>query len=639
MREDIINLGKKYRNMAVFMLGDIFFINIIYLLVLYLRFDGVVPPEYLDVYHTNFWILTGIKVLILMSFRVYNNIWLYASIGELLQLGVAIFIANVVASGYIMAYVTYINDWFPRSVFVLVLVFDGILLGGIRFARRLMTYLVNRSMYSGRRRKRVMIVGAGKAGSSIIREISSNKNKYLLPVIAVDDDVNKKYKRIHGVKIAGGSDEILDLVNNYKIQEIIIAMPSTVPDEQHRIIEECRKTKCSLKILSDVYESMDDSLMNKVRDVSIEDLLGREEIQLDTKPVSEYIKDKTVLVTGGGGSIGSELCRQIAKFLPERLIILDIYENNAYDLQNELLRKYKELDLAVYIASVRDSVRIEEIIDREKPSVIFHAAAHKHVPLMEFNPKEAIKNNVFGTYNVATAAMNGGVDKFVLISTDKAVNPTNIMGATKRICEMIVQSLSKESTTTEFVAVRFGNVLGSNGSVIPLFKRQITEGGPVTVTHPDIIRYFMTIPEAAQLVLQAGSMAEGGEVFVLDMGQPVKIVDLAKELIRLSGLRVGEDIDIEFTGLRPGEKLYEELLLDGEVKKTRHHKIFIGQPSIGNFILYEQITNLKKCMFKVQDNEVFTLIKTIVPTYVPNKTEKEMLDEIAITREKQKSSI
>lgn len=619
--------------MAFFILLDVCLINIIYLLVFYLRFDGIVPQEYLDFYYSNLLWITGIKLLVLLAFKVYNNIWLYASIGELIQLGISIVIANIFASIYILAYATHVGGWFPRSICVLALIFDGLLLGGIRFARRVMTYLVNRNKYAGRRRKRVMIVGAGSAGSSIIREIIDHKNKYLSPIIAIDDDEHKKQKMIRGIKVAGGTDDIPFLAENYKIQEIIIAIPSAPAIEIERVIEKCNETNCTLKILPDVYDSLDDNLVSKIREVSIEDLLGREQISLDNVHVSKLLKDKTVLVTGGGGSIGSELCRQIVKFSPSRLIILDIYENNAYDLQNELIRADEELNLAVYIASVRDKKRILEIIKREDPQVVFHAAAHKHVPLMEFNPMEAIKNNIFGTYNVASSAMELGVDKFVLISTDKAVNPTNIMGATKRICEMIIQSLDKVSGKTEFGAVRFGNVLGSNGSVIPLFKRQIAAGGPLTVTHPDIIRYFMTIPEAAQLVLQAGAMAEGGEVFVLDMGKPVKIVDLAKDLIKLSGLKLGEDIEIEFTGLRPGEKLYEELLLDSEVKKTKNSKIFIGQPGLDGFDLERDLNTFRNCIERGCEDDVSLLLEKIVPTFQPNKSEKQMLDEIAVTTE------
>lgn len=398
-----------------------------------------------------------------------------------------------------------------------------------------------------------MIIGAGDAAALVIREFRNHVQLRSEPVAIIDDNKNKHGKIINGVKVVGGREDILEAAEKYNVDEIVIAIPSASRKDISDIIEICKQTRCKLKILPGYYELIDGKVsIKKIRDVDISDVLGREEIKTDLGQISSYIANKSVMVTGGGGSIGSELCRQIAAYGPKELIIFDIYENSAYDIQNELKRTYSNLNLKVLIGSIRDKDRLEEILKEEKPDVIFHAAAHKHVPLMEDSPKEAIKNNIFGTLNLAQLSDKYGVEKFVMISTDKAVNPTNIMGATKRVCEMIIQSLNANSST-EYVAVRFGNVLGSNGSVIPLFKKQIEEGGPVTVTHEDIIRYFMTIPEAVQLVIQAGAMANGGEIFILDMGEPVKIMDLAKDLIRLSGFEPDVDIPIKVTGLRPGK--------------------------------------------------------------------------------------
>ena len=424
---------------------------------------------------------------------------------------------------------------------------------------------------------------------------------------------NAKYKKndnLNNGKVSG------KLWTNRDIDEILMALPSIKNNDRREIIKICNSTGVKLKTLPGIYELINGKIsINQIRDVEIEDLLGRDPVELNMEGIEEYIKDKVILITGGGGSIGSELCRQIVKFNPKKLVILDIYENGAYDLQMELNFKYPNIDKDVVIASIREKKRLEEVFEKYNPDVVFHAAAHKHVPLMEANPKEAIKNNVVGTLNLAKTADKYKVKKFVLISTDKAVNPTNIMGATKRMCEMIIQSINKESKT-EFVAVRFGNVLGSNGSVIPLFKKQIKEGGPITVTHPEINRYFMTIPEAAQLVIQAGSMAKGGEIFILDMGSPVKILDLANDLIRLSGLEPEKDIKIQFTGLRPGEKLYEELLMDEEgMTNTNHKKIFIGKPGKYDFKdICEKVDKLKSCLDK-DDEEIFNKVQEIVPTY------------------------
>ena len=426
----------------------------------------------------------------------------------------------------------------------------------------------------------------------------------------------------------GGRDSILDNARKYGITEIIIAIPSASKAEQRKILEICQKVpNCDLKILPGVYQLVNgDVTVSKLRHVEIEDLLGREPVQITTEKIGRYVSDKVVLVTGGGGSIGSELCRQIAMCSPKKLIILDIYENSAYSIQQELLRRYgKRLNLHVLIASVRYSKKIDALFRANRPDVVFHAAAHKHVPLMEISPEEAVKNNVFGTYNVACAADRYGAERFVLISTDKAVNPTNVMGATKRVCEMIVQALAQKSKT-KFVAVRFGNVLGSNGSVLPLFKEQIAAGGPVTVTDPEIVRFFMTIPEAVQLVLEAGQMGKGGEIFVLDMGKPVKILDLAENLIKLSGLIPYRDIEIKFTGLRPGEKLYEELLMDEEgVRKTGNRKIFIGSPlGLSKDTFFEQLAELKKIAYSNHSENLVQALLDLVPTFTHKEHEYDL---------------
>ena len=433
----------------------------------------------------------------------------------------------------------------------------------------------------------------------------------------IDDNAAKHGKYIRGIKIMGGREDICRLAYELKIDEIIVAMPSVSQAEVKEVLNICQETNCKLKVLPGLYQMIKGEVsVSKLRKVEIEDLLGREPIKIQLDKIMEYVSDKVVLVTGGGGSIGSELCRQIAAHAPRRLIIVDIYENNAYEIQQELKYNYPKLDLVVLIASVRNTHRIESIFKTYQPDIVYHAAAHKHVPLMEDSPNEAIKNNVFGTYKTAKAADKYGTKRFVLISTDKAVNPTNIMGASKRICEMIIQTMNNCSKT-DFVAVRFGNVLGSNGSVIPLFKKQIEQGGPVTVTHPDIIRYFMTIPEAVSLVLQAGALAKGGEIFVLDMGEPVKIVDLAKNLIRLSGFRPYEDIDIEFTGLRPGEKLYEELLMSEEgLQETENRLIHIGKPiEMDEKRFLKQLEELQK-IANEDSAGIRKKVQEIVPTYV-----------------------
>lgn len=465
-----------------------------------------------------------------------------------------------------------------------------------------------------------MLIGAGNAGRVLLKEMTASQYVHGKVVCIIDDDVKKIGKVMNGVLVVGGRGEIPRASEEYQVDEIIVAIPTLSAKERSAILHICQETNCGVRILPGMYQLINGEVnISKLRQVEVEDLLGREQIEVDLDSIMGYVSGKRVLVTGGGGSIGSELCRQIAAKRPEMLIIVDIYENNAYEIQQELIRTYEELNLLVLIASVRNTKRMNDIFQTYKPQIVYHAAAHKHVPLMETSPNEAIKNNVFGTYKTARAAALNGVEKFVMISTDKAVNPTNIMGASKRICEMIIQTFNREYKT-EFVAVRFGNVLGSNGSVIPLFKKQIQEGGPVTVTHPDIIRYFMTISEAVSLVLQAGAYAKGGEIFVLDMGEPVKILDLAKNLIRLSGLVPGEDIAIEFTGLRPGEKLFEELLMDEEgLQKTDNRLIFIGKPiELDEEKFSSQLKELEEAAVD-EHQDIRKKAKELVPTYVIQK--------------------
>ena len=546
---------------------------------------------------------------IFMKSGCYSSLWRYAGDEEILSI-----IMSSVIYTMISIIVHKILGYNYSILFYLVYgIFIAASTIGVRLCYRSGRRLANRGYIE--EESRVLLVGAGTAGHVVINEIKRNPQMKKKIVGLLDDDINKVGRRIHNIKILGTTDDVQEIVNQHHIDEIIITMANVSKEEKKAIIEKCQQTKCKLKTLPGMYEIIDGKVdIKKIRDVEIEDLLGREPIKTNLKEISDYVENKVVLVTGGGGSIGSELCRQIATFNPKHLIIVDNYENNAYAIQQELIRKYgNTLNLSTIIASIREEVRMEEIFKEYRPEVVFHAAAHKHVPLMENAPSEAIKNNIFGTYKVASLADKYKVKRFVLISTDKAVNPTNIMGATKRAAEMIIQTLNEKSDT-EFVAVRFGNVLGSNGSVIPLFKKQIAEGGPVTITHPDIIRYFMTIPEAVGLVIQAGAMAKGGEIFILDMGEPVKIVDLANNLIKLSGFEPGEDIKIEFTGLRPGEKLYEELLMSEEgLTSTDNKKIFIGKPV--DFDVNKVKQHLE-VLSKIVENENVELIDSVMREFV-----------------------
>ena len=563
-------------------------------------------------------------VLIFYAFGLYQSLWTVAGYYDYRNVVMANIISGLTVN---LLSILLFNGLISISVIIMgsIMALTGTLAVRMYFRiyRRLLYEKMPRKDDDHPGLKKVLIIGAGQAAAMIIKEIRNHRELLMEVVGLVDDSEFKQGSRIAGYKVLGKAKEIPFLVEKLEVDEILFAIPSLSHEDRRRVLDIAKTTKARLKTLPGIYEMVDKGInISSIRDVEISDLLGRKEIKLNNDKISEYIRGKTVMVTGGGGSIGSELCRQIAALQPKKLIILDIYENNAYAIENELKRKYPEMNLLTLIASVRDQKKIDRIFKAEKPETVFHAAAHKHVPLMETSPEEAIKNNVFGTLNVALAARNFGTEKFILISTDKAVNPTNIMGASKRLCEMIVQTLDADAEKTEFVAVRFGNVLGSNGSVIPLFKEQIKNGGPVTLTHKDIVRYFMTIPEAVQLVLQAGSYAQGGEIFVLDMGDPVRIYDLAENLIRLSGYEPHEDIEIKVTGLRPGEKLYEELLMAEEgLEKTPNELIYIGRPNgFDKETLKETLMMLKE---KIHDDEVSSkmvkeLVGSIVKTYTPD---------------------
>lgn len=561
----------KQKRWMLLVLLDSILVNLSFIIAIYIRFDNLSTGNYLNTYLKYMLAVTLIKVIIFHAFNLYKSLWEYASIDELMGVLTATILGSLVS----IAFLTLLQVNMPRSIYIMVAMFDMAFVGGVRFSYRIFRRL--KHIKGGSKDCiRVLIIGAGDAGVMVLNELRNYDAIRYAPIAFIDDSPFKRGRVINRIPVVGNRSDIVEMCQKHNIDEIIIAIPSATQKDRQSIINKCTLTKCKIKIIPGMYDLIDGKItINQIREVEINDLLGRDEIELNCLELDSLISGNTILVTGGGGSIGSELCRQIVKFNPKQLIIFDIYENSAYDIQLELLRKYKELNLVVLIGSVRDNARVVEVMTKYKPDIIFHAAAHKHVPLMETSPKDAIKNNVFGTLNLVKAAHNHKVKKFIQISTDKAVNPTSVMGATKRMCEKIILAHNNISET-EFVAVRFGNVLGSSGSVIPLFKKQISEGGPVTVTDKNIIRYFMTIPEACQLVLQAGAIAEGGEIFILDMGEPVKIIDLAIHLIKLSGFEPYEDIPIRFTGLRPGEKLYEELLLNQDkVSETSHGKIFI----------------------------------------------------------------
>ena len=630
---------------------DTIAVTLAFFLALWFRFDcryTMIPSEYLSAYYKFLLIYVVFSIFVFWRMRLYNSIWRFASYSELLR--------TIVATGITFVFhcigITVLFGRMPLSYYVFGIMIQFALTLGVRFSYRFVLLERSRQRKSEEiaKAKRVLLIGAGKAGQMILRDIKTAKELKDIVCCIIDDNPNKWGRYVEGVPVIGGRDDILSAVERFKIEKIVLAVPSASAQEKRDILNICKETGCELKNLPGIYQFLTGEVrVSALKDVAVEDLLGRDPIRVNMEEIYSFIQGKKVLVTGGGGSIGSGLCRQIASHHPKQLIILDIYENNVYDIQQELKKNYPELDLVVLIGSVRDSRRINTVFESYRPDVVYHAAAHKHVPLMEDSPCESIKNNVIGTYKTAYAAMMNGCQRFVLISTDKAVNPTNIMGASKRLCEMIVQSFDrmvKEKTPeklpilyahaddedgamvkkqilsgdihTEFVAVRFGNVLGSNGSVIPLFKKQIAAGGPVTVTHPDIIRYFMTIPEAVSLVLQAGTYAKGGEIFVLDMGSPVKIDTLARNLIKLSGLKPDVDIQVEYTGLRPGEKLYEENLMAEEgLKKTPNSLIHVGCPiPFETEVFLEQMQSLMEAAY-TNDEHIREKVAEIVTTYHP----------------------
>ena len=595
-------------------------------IILRFKLDNIwVPEEYMSSVEHYMIINVITTVIIFLLLNLYNRVWSYASLYEMLLIVCAAMLSTAFqAFGFSLLYLP-----IPRSYYFFYFILLSITTLITRFSYRILHTMQNGIKKSAKHSRNTIVIGAGEAGNMIIKELKSSKYLNQKVVCVIDDNPSKKGKYIHGIRIVGGRDMIQEAAKKYDAEEIILAIPSAGNKATRDILRICNLTDCKLKILPGMYQLINDEVgVSNLREVSIEDLLGRDAINIDMESVGQYVSNKRVLVTGGGGSIGSELCRQIAAHNPKLLIIFDIYENNAYEIQQELIRKYPNLKLEVLIGSVRNTSRIESVMEYYRPEVVFHAAAHKHVQLMEDSPNEAIKNNVFGTYKTARAADKYGVKKFVLISTDKAVNPTNIMGASKRMCEMIVQTFSKYSRT-EYVIVRFGNVLGSNGSVIPLFKKQMEAGGPVTVTHPDIIRYFMTIPEAVSLVLQAGAYAHGGEIFVLDMGEPIKIADLAKNLIRLSGYTLGVNMEIKYTGLRPGEKLYEELLTKEEgLQKTANDLIFIGKPlEFDEVHFLSQLRELEKAAME-ESPDIKEKVAGIISTYHIRPEDKKRDSEV-----------
>ena len=606
---------------VILVFADVLSISASYFAALMLRFDFIysnIPSEYLEGYIRSlpYWLIVTVATFYIL--RLYHSVWSFAGVSELIRMVAAylILIPFYVGGCLVM------DLSMPRSFYFIGYIVSFCLTIGVRFSYRLLRAYLERVRSIGSPKERVMIIGGGSAGQILIREFLNGHWLNTKVCCVVDDNPYKKGKLINGVIIEGDRHDIPALVEKHHIDRIIFAIPTASVQERKEILNICKECGCKLQTIPGIYQLVNEEVsVSKLRDVEITDLLGREQLQVNNDEILKMISQKTVLVTGGGGSIGSELCRQIASADPGCLVIFDIYENNAYAIQQELIRNYPGLNLVTLIGSVRNKNRIRYVMKTYRPDVVFHAAAHKHVPLMEDSPNEAIKNNVLGTYKTAVAAAKYGVKKFVLISTDKAVNPTNIMGASKRLCEMVVQMMNRKSSDTDFVAVRFGNVLGSNGSVIPLFKRQIASGGPVTVTDKRIIRYFMTIPEAVSLVLQASYYAKGGEIFVLDMGEPVKIDDMARNLIRLSGYTPDVDIKIVYTGLRPGEKLYEELLMDEEgLQETENKMIHIGKPIDMDDAWFEQkLKELDKASYD-EVSDMKRIVAQIVPTYRPDLT-------------------
>ncbi len=598
-------------------LMDIMCIIVTSFAALYIRYEfsfSSIDPFFMQSYENTMVPNVLLTLFFFVIWKLYKSVWRYASANELINIILA---ATCAAIGQLL-YCTASGNRMPRSYYVLYWFLLTTATCCIRFGYRILRIINNKraSMVERKQKVSTMIIGAGAACNMILKELENSQYLNLCARCIIDDQPGCHGKLMRGVPIVGGRDCILDAVIQYGIDEIIFAIPSANNKTKKEILDICKESGCKLRTVPGTYQLINgDVSVSALKEVEIEDLLGREPIQINSEEVLGYVSDRVVLVTGGGGSIGGELCRQIASHHPRQLIILDIYENNAYEVQQELMRQYPELNLVVLIGSVRNTSRVNSVFETYRPEIVYHAAAHKHVPLMEDSPNEAIKNNVMGTWKIATAADRYGADRFVLISTDKAVNPTNVMGASKRICEMIIQMMNQRSKTN-YVAVRFGNVLGSNGSVIPLFKQQIAEGGPVTVTDPEIIRYFMTIPEAVSLVLQAGAYAKGGEIFVLDMGEPVKILDLAVNLIKLSGYRPGEDIEIKFTGLRPGEKMYEELLIEQEeLEKTANRMIFVERPVGFDAAVFERQLEKLITAAKKESSDIRSEIREIVGTY------------------------
>lgn len=665
---------------------DVIMMNASYFIGLLLRFDvrySSIPEEYLYAFLKFAPFYTVFSVAVFFLLRLYNSLWRFASFSELNR----ILLASGITTIFQLIGITAFVHRMPASYYVFGAIVQFCMVTAVRFAYRFITLERARREKNQHAVHNAMIIGAGAAGQVILKELKVSNDAAARPLCVIDDNPNKWGRALEGIPIVGGRDSILQSVDKYHIDQILFAIPSASAEQKRDILNICKETECELMTLPGIYQLANGEVsLNKMKPVAVEDLLGRETIQVNMEEIFQHLKGKTILVTGGGGSIGSELCRQIAGHEPRQLIIFDIYENNAYAIEQELKRKYPELNLAVLIGSVRDSRRIDWVFEHYRPDIVYHAAAHKHVPLMETSPNEAIKNNVLGTYKTAYAALKYGTKRFVLISTDKAVNPTNIMGASKRLCEMVIQSMdaiskagridmlpflhahadmdmdinpnfnrclytdseinmgtisyesikNRERKGTQFVAVRFGNVLGSNGSVIPLFKKQIEEGGPVTVTHPDIIRYFMTIPEAVSLVLQAGTYAWGGEIFVLDMGAPVKIDTLARNLIKLSGYKPDVDIKIEYVGLRPGEKLFEEKLMAEEgMKRTENELIHIGKPiPFDTGVFLQQLEELAKASYE-NSEDIVQMVEAMVPTFHPAGEEsmaeiKRALDEAAV---------
>ena len=608
---------RTFQRSLILLIVDGVSVAVSFFLALWVRFDfryNSIPEIYLMTYRHTILYWVAISIIVFLLFRLYQSIWRYISITELIRIFAAYAVLAVVGIGCVF----FFKIDMPKSYYLIGLVLSALCTVFVRFFYRAVRELKNNMERSSATKagERVMIIGAGEAGRALVNEFISSEYVKGQAVCIIDDNIHKLRKKLLGVPIVGCRYDIPDMVQKYEVDRIIFAIPTAEPKDRREILDICSKTGCEVQIIPGIYQIINGEVhLSQLRKVNVQDLLGRDQIKVNLDEIFEFISGKVVLVTGGGGSIGSELCRQIARHTPKQLIIFDIYENNAYEIQQELKHDLPELNLVTLIGSVRNTIRVDSVMETYHPDIVFHAAAHKHVPLMEDSPNEAIKNNVFGTYNVARSADKYGVQRMVLISTDKAVNPTNIMGASKRLCEMVVQMMNRKSKT-EYVAVRFGNVLGSNGSVIPLFEKQIAQGGPVTVTHKDIIRYFMTIPEAVSLVLQASYYAKGGEIFVLDMGDPVRIDDMARTMIRLSGYEPDVDIKIEYTGLRPGEKLYEELLMKEEgLKDTDNKLIHVGKPiEMNDEVFAEQLIRLKEAAYAEVDN-MKDIVQEMVPTY------------------------